>query len=728
MKLTYLLPVWRDNIKAFILCYKWELFFSFLVSFFLVFLLSFLLPENTAKKDFEDFMEKEQILKNQLLSILSDFQEQSLIQLKEIQSSLFSSKSSLEVKEDFSAIQALMEEFHRKSSRVAEDLGRSFQSSGTAGSWTEEDERNFSESLQAKTNEKLSSLLEKSGEAFSEALNTFSSLQMNNETAKEAYLLEVERLKNKIQNFDFSFPSKIKVKMDSISQEGKKIRKDREVDLPQDFQKKSEDFKASLLKAIEEHGEKITRLIQDGDQTRKAGMNEKIEQGLGQIKKIRNSLPSELNLTEFLSKELSLLKEKIRKQQKISAGNPSSPEIACFNSSDLKKVEQALFQLENLNREFSEWRQHQVKFSTALTELQNYHKIFLTKFQDTLQEFKRLKSSVTSSDDSDQEDSSSFPGFAFFLIHWFFIGGVLIGWSYFHENRETKQIKPISDKPENKTDEPHGEKGSFIQVNPEDFNMFKNRVQEVFRFLENELGSVSGSGELREIEESQDQTVPELVLKLAQNVHCQLKEFEQSRNSFSEISQIMEEYASNKNSVNDSIQELSLKAHNIGTVINMIDKISDQTNLLALNAAIEAARTGRLGRGFAVVADEVKKLAVRSVGATDEIRKIINQIPDAVEHTLNAMSTNSNVTDSIKEKISKILKKMDDQGEQYNLLCQQITALNGFIQQNQAMYKTMLQNIRRQDMDFQLKNMKIKELSMTLQDLWQQFLSQISAR
>ncbi|MCT4625381.1 methyl-accepting chemotaxis protein [Halodesulfovibrio sp.] len=104
-----------------------------------------------------------------------------------------------------------------------------------------------------------------------------------------------------------------------------------------------------------------------------------------------------------------------------------------------------------------------------------------------------------------------------------------------------------------------------------------------------------------------------------------------------DVVQTTEEVQQYAQEMRSTITELGTQAQSIGNIINVINDIADQTNLLALNAAIEAARAGEAGRGFAVVADEVRKLAEKTMQATNEVETVVRGIQTSSGSTLEQM-------------------------------------------------------------------------------------------
>jgi methyl-accepting chemotaxis protein-1 (serine sensor receptor) len=109
-----------------------------------------------------------------------------------------------------------------------------------------------------------------------------------------------------------------------------------------------------------------------------------------------------------------------------------------------------------------------------------------------------------------------------------------------------------------------------------------------------------------------------------------------------------------------TMKGINTSSKQIADIISVIDGIAFQTNILALNAAVEAARAGEQGRGFAVVASEVRNLAGRSAEAAKEIKRLITDSVERVEHG-TALVDQAGVT--MAEIVTSIKRVTDIMGE-----------------------------------------------------------------
>jgi methyl-accepting chemotaxis protein-2 (aspartate sensor receptor) len=102
-----------------------------------------------------------------------------------------------------------------------------------------------------------------------------------------------------------------------------------------------------------------------------------------------------------------------------------------------------------------------------------------------------------------------------------------------------------------------------------------------------------------------------------------------------------------------TLNALNLRVNEIGDIVGLIKEIADQTNLLALNATIEAARAGEHGKGFAVVAGEVRKLAEKTIKATEDIA---NRILAVQQESKNSMKNMDATVEKVGEALSALTK------------------------------------------------------------------------
>ena len=87
----------------------------------------------------------------------------------------------------------------------------------------------------------------------------------------------------------------------------------------------------------------------------------------------------------------------------------------------------------------------------------------------------------------------------------------------------------------------------------------------------------------------------------------------------------------------EAIENLAVRAVDIGRILSVIDEVAEQTKLLALNASIIAAQAGEHGKGFAVVAEEIKDLAKRTSKSTQEIAEITKGVQEETQRVVTAI-------------------------------------------------------------------------------------------
>ncbi|MFV0350639.1 MAG: methyl-accepting chemotaxis protein [Halodesulfovibrio sp.] len=209
-----------------------------------------------------------------------------------------------------------------------------------------------------------------------------------------------------------------------------------------------------------------------------------------------------------------------------------------------------------------------------------------------------------------------------------------------------------------------------------------NELQNAMRNLGAEIEQVSAASRLQSTRNAETASAMEemnnTVLDVARSASEAAENAESARTTarsgasiVTDVVKAITEVKTRTEGMKKSLGELGVHVDGIGQIMNVISDIADQTNLLALNAAIEAARAGEAGRGFAVVADEVRKLAEKTMTATDEVSKAILSIQDSsrsniamMDDAASSVTKSTGLADRAGDELSRIVDMVQSSSDQ----------------------------------------------------------------
>ena len=155
------------------------------------------------------------------------------------------------------------------------------------------------------------------------------------------------------------------------------------------------------------------------------------------------------------------------------------------------------------------------------------------------------------------------------------------------------------------------------------------------------------------------------------------------RDRLGSIDRALRSLAAAAQMISERFSDIHLRSENIGKVVITISKVAQQTNMLSLNAAILAEKAGEAGQGFSVVAREIRRLADQTELSTQDIKRIVDEMQQAVSAGVMSMD--------------KFLKEVDLEVEETVQVGQQFAAILSQVEDLTPRFQQIREGMMAQD-------------------------------